>query len=334
MIIFGQGAIRCHPYALTEIRAASDSNADRASVEFDRALMGHAVFSLGNGMRALLHGLTGSSLAKAPGSVGPELQHYYSHLTRFSAAFALLADISLLVLGGGLKRKERLSARLGDILSMLYLSSAVLKRFKDDGAPAADKPLLHWSLQDTLYRMQQAFDGLLDNFPAGTVTRRFLRFIVFPLGMPFSPPSDELSHQIAKLMLSPGEARDRLTAGIYLPISDDEPLSVLEQALQCEVVCEAVEARLRAAVKTGQIPAQGDEKIAYALKQRVITPSEMELMGKMKSLRHRVIMVDDFPPDFNETSGETRDASSAAPSSLPDAGAEAAADAAQPMENT
>jgi acyl-CoA dehydrogenase len=334
MIIFGQGAIRCHPYALTEIMAANDSNAARASVEFDRALMGHAVFSLGNGTRALLHGLTGSSLAKAPGSVGPELQHYYSHLTRFSAAFALLADVSLLTLGGGLKRKERLSARLGDILSMLYLSSAVLKRFKDDGAPPADKPLLHWSLQDALYRMQQAFDGLLDNFPGRAVTRGFLRFIVFPLGMPFSPPSDELGHQIAKLMLSPGEARDRLTAGIYLPVSDDEPLSVLEQALQCDVVCETVEARLRAAVKTGQIPAQGDEKIAYALKQRVITPSEMELMGKMKSLRRRVIMVDDFPPDFDETSGELEEAPDAAPLSLPDAPAEAAADTGQAVENT
>jgi acyl-CoA dehydrogenase len=333
MIIFGQGAIRCHPYALTEIRAASDSNAVRASVEFDRALMGHAVFSLGNGTRALLHGLTGSSLAKAPGSVASELQRYYSHLTRFSAAFALLADISLLVLGGGLKRKERLSARLGDILSMLYLSSAVLKRFKDDGAPEADKPLLYWSLDDALYRMQQAFDGLLDNFPARAVTRRFLRFLVFPLGMPFSPPSDELGHQIARLMLSPGEARDRLTAGIYLPVSGDEPLSVLEQALQCDVVCEAVEAKLRAAVKTGQIPAQGDEKIAYALKQRVITNAELELMSEMKSLRRRVITVDDFPPDFDEASGEPEDPD-AAPSSLPDVPVEETANTAQPMENT
>jgi acyl-CoA dehydrogenase len=181
--------------------------------------------------------------------------------------------------------------------------------------------------------MQQAFDGLLDNFPGRTVTRGLLRFIVFPLGMPFSPPSDELGHQIAKLMLSPGEARDRLTAGIYLPESDDEPLSVLEQALQCEVVCETVEARLRAAVKTGQVPAQGDEKIAYALKQRVITPSEMELMGKMKSLRRRAIMVDDFSPGFDEASEKPEPIPNAAPLSLPDTPAEAEADTAQPMES-
>ena len=298
MIIFGQGAIRCHPYVLKEIRAANNGNLARGSVEFDHALMGHIVFSMGNGIRSLLHGLTGGYLASAPGSVGPEVHGYYSQLTRFSAAFALLADISLLVLGGSLKRKERLSARLGDILSMLYLCSATLKRFKDDDRPAADLPLLHWSIQDALYRMQQAFDGLLDNFPGRVFGARLLRFLVFPLGKSFSPPSDELGHKVAKLMLAPGEARDRLTAGIYMPASADEPLNVLEQALQCAVVSEAVETKLRAAVKAGRIPAQRDEKITAALKQRVITANELELMGKMDHLRRRVIMVDDFPPDF------------------------------------
>ena len=298
MIIFGQGAIRCHPYVLREIRAANDSNAARALVEFDRALMGHIVFSIGNGARSLLHGLTGGHLASAPGSVGPEVHGYYSQLTRFSAAFALLADISMLVLGGSLKRKERLSARLGDILSMLYLCSAALKRFKDDDRPTADLPLLHWSMRDALYRMQEAFDGLLGNFPGGAVGRWLLRFLVFPMGKSFSPPSDELGHQVAKLMLTPGEARDRLTAGIYMPESADEPLGALEQALRCAVVSEAVETKLSAAVKAGRIPAQREEKIAAALKQRVITTNELELMGKMEALRRRVIMVDDFPPDF------------------------------------
>jgi acyl-CoA dehydrogenase len=298
MIIFGQGAIRCHPYVLKEIHAANNSNVARASVEFDQALTGHVVFSMGNGIRSLLHGLTGGYLANAPGSVGPEVHGYYSQLTRFSAAFALLADISLLVLGGSLKRKERLSARLGDILSMLYLCSATLKRFKDDDRPAADLPLLHWAMQDALYRMQQAFDGLLDNFPGRVLGTRLLRFLVFPLGKSFSPPSDELGHKVAKLMLAPGEARDRLTAGIYMPASADEPLNVLEQALQCAVVSEAVETKLRAAVKAGRIPAQRDEKISAALKQRVITTNELELMGKMDDLRRRVIMVDDFPADF------------------------------------
>ncbi|HEY6044705.1 MAG TPA: acyl-CoA dehydrogenase [Nitrosospira sp.] len=298
MIIFGQGAIRCHPYVLKEIRAANDGNSAWASVSFDQALMGHVGFTASNCMRSLLHGLTGASLASAPGSVGPETQRYYSQLTRFSAAFAFIADVSMLVLGGSLKRKERLSARLGDILSMLYLCSAALKRFKDDGRPVADAPLLHWSMQDALFRMQEAFDGLLENFPARAAVKRLLRFLIFPLGKPFSPPSDAIGHKVATLMLTPGEARDRLTAGIYMPASPDEPLNILEQALQCAVVSEAVEVKLRAAVKTGQINAQADDEIAEALKQRVITNSELELMGKMKSLRRRVIMVDDFPPDF------------------------------------
>ncbi|SEP39068.1 acyl-CoA dehydrogenase [Nitrosovibrio sp. Nv6] len=302
MIIFGQGAIRCHPYLLKEIQAANDADAVRASVQFDRAFSGHVAFTLGNGLRTLLHGLTGGTLAIAPGSEGPETQRYYSQLMRFSAAFAFLADISLLILGGTLKRKERISARLGDILSMLYLCSATLKRYKDDGRPAADLPLLHWAMQDALYRMQQAFEGLLDNFPGSVVAGRALRFMIFPWSKPFSPPSDKLGHEVAKLMLSPGEARDRLTAGIYLPASADEPLGILEQALQCAMVCDAVEAKLRAAVKTGRIPAQGDERIEAALKQRVITASELELMGEMKSLRRRVIMVDDFPPDFDGAS--------------------------------
>jgi acyl-CoA dehydrogenase len=312
MIIFGQGAIRCHPYLLKEIDAANDSNAVRASKHFDQALAGHVAYTLSNGVRTFLHGLTGGTLASAPGSVAPETQRYYSQLTRFSAAFAFLGDISLLTLGGALKRKERISARLGDILSMLYLCSAALKRFEDDGRPAVDLPLLHWSVQDALYRMQQAFEGLLDNFPGSAAAARLLRFMVFPLGTAFSPPSDKLSHDVASLMLSPGEARDRLTEGIFIPDSADEPLSILEQALQCAVVCEAVEAKLRAAVKAGRIPAEGEAKIAAALKQRVITANELELMAGMKSLRRRVVMVDDFPPDFGTTSAPRADSAPAA----------------------
>jgi acyl-CoA dehydrogenase len=313
MIIFGQGAIRCHPYLLREISAANDRNAERASQHFDKALAGHVAYTLSNGARTFLHGLTGGTLASAPGSVAPETQRYYSQLTRFSAAFALLADISLLTLGGALKRKERISARLGDILSMLYLCSAALKRFEDDGRPIADLPLLHWSVQDALYRMQLAFEGLLNNFPGKAATASFLRFIVFPLGTAFSPPSDKVSHEVAKLMLSAGEARDRLTEGIFIPDSADEPLNVLEQALQCAEVCDAVEAKLRAAVKTGRIPAEGEEKISAALKQRVITSNELELMAGMKSLRRRVIMVDDFPPDFGRNSTASAESAPAAP---------------------
>ncbi len=299
MMIFGQGAIRCHPYVLKEIQAANDSNTARAALEFDQTLMGHVAFSAGNSLRSLLHGLTGASLADAPSNAAPELQHYYRQLSRFSAAFALVADISMLALGGALKRKEKLSARLGDMLSLLYLCSATLKRFEDDGRPAADLPLLHWSIQDALYHLQQAFDGLLDNFP-NRIAAWTLRLLVFPLGKPYSPPTDDLGHKVATLLLEPGEARARLTAGIYVPTSADEPLGVLEQALQCAVVCEMAEAKVRAAVKAGLISAQGDEKIAAALQQGIITAVEAESLQQMKSLRRSVIMVDDFPADFGK----------------------------------
>jgi acyl-CoA dehydrogenase len=309
LIIFGQGAIRCHPYLLKEIRAAGDSDTKRGLVEFDKALARHFVFTVGNGLRSLMHGLTSGRFAKAPLNTDPEVQDYYSQLTRCSASFAFLADISLLVLGGALKRRERLSARLGDILSLLYLCSAVLKRFNDDRRPPSDLPLLHWCMQDALYRVQQAFDGVLDNFPATGFTRHVLRFMVFPLGKPFSPPTDELEHQIARLMLAPGDARDRLTAGIYMPTVKDEPLNILEQALQRAVSCEATEAKLRTAIKSGQIPAQEEESIEVALKQRIITSTELEILKKMGDLRRRVIMVDDFPSDFGSSSKTTEAAS-------------------------
>lgn len=143
--------------------------------------MAHLSFSVGNSLRSLFHGLTGSSLAGAPLNVAPEVRHYYQQLSRLSAAFALAADISMLALGGSLKRKEKLSARLGDILSLLYLCSATLKRFEDDARPASDLPLLNWSIQDALYHLQQAFDGLLNNFP-NRLAAWVLRALIFPLG--------------------------------------------------------------------------------------------------------------------------------------------------------
>lgn len=297
LIIFGQGALRCHPYILKEIHAANDSDAVRALQEFDRALIGHIAFSFSNGVRCLLYGLTGASLASPPNNASAKMAGYYRQLTRFSTAFALVADVSMLVLGGSLKRKEKLSARLGDILSMLYLCSASLKRFEDDGRPASDLPLLHWAIQDALYRMQLAFIGLLDNFPI-RIAAWNLRLLVFPLGKPFSPPSDELGHEVVKVMMAPGEARDRLTAGIYLPTSANEPLGILELALQCAQACEGANAKIRTAVKAGQVSERDDEKITEALDQGVITTTEAESLKKMKSLRRRVIMVDDFLPDF------------------------------------
>jgi len=299
LIIFGQGAIRCHPYILKEIDAANNSDDTQALQEFDQALTGHLSFSFNNGFRCLLYGLSGGALAKAPSiPFSEEIAGYYRQLTRFSTAFALAADVSMLILGGSLKRKEKLSARLGDILSMLYLCSATLKRFEDDGRPASDLPLLQWSIQDALYRMQLAFYGLLDNFPNRIMAWK-LRFLIFPLGRAFSPPSDELGHKVVKILMTSGETRDRLTKNIYIPDSDNEPLGVLEQALQCAEKCKEANTKVRSAVKAGSITAQDNEKIAEALKQGIISDAEAKSLQEMETLRRQVIMVDDFPPDFS-----------------------------------
>jgi acyl-CoA dehydrogenase len=299
MIIFGQGAMRCHPYLLKEVNAAHDKNPERASLAFDEALIGHVKFTLRNTFNSLFYGLFGDNLKhNAPENCLPETAVYYRQLARFSASFAYIADIGLMRLGGSLKRKERLSARLGDILSMLYLCSATLKRFEDDGRPSADLPLLHWSMQDALYRMEQAFDEFLQNFPGHRVVVWLVSVLVFPLGKRCKPPTDALAHEIARLMMEPGAVRDRLTAGVYLPSADNEPLADLEQALQCAIQCSPIEAKLREAAKLHQITAKGEEKIAQALQLKVITAEEADLLNKMRNLRSRVVRVDDFPPDF------------------------------------
>ena len=299
LIIFGQGAIRCHPYILKEIDAANNNDDNLALQDFDQALTGHLAFSVNNGFRCLLYGLSGGALAKGPNiPFSEEIAGFYRQLTRFSTAFALAADVSLLILGGSLKRKEKLSARLGDILSMLYLCSAALKRFEDDGRPATDLPLLQWSIQDALYQMQLAFYGLLDNFPNRIMAWK-LRLLIFPLGGAFSPPSDELGHKVVKILMTPGDTRDRLTKNIYIPDSDNEPLGVLEQALQYTEKCKEANLKIRTAVKAGHVTAQGNEKISEALDQNVITDTEAKSLHKMSSLRRSVIMVDDFPSDFS-----------------------------------
>lgn len=309
MIIFGQGALRCHPYLLKEVNAAHDKNPDSASMAFDEALIGHAKFTLRNTANSFVYALFGNHIKdNAPESATPETATYYRQLARFSASFACIADIGLMRLGGSLKRKERLSARLGDILSMLYLCSATLKRFEDDGRPDSDLPLLHWCMQDAIYRMQQAFDEFLANIPGHFTFVGLLRILVFPLGKRCKPPVDALTHEVARLMMVPGAVRDRLTAGIHVPTAEHEPMADLEQALRCVIECGAIEAKLREAVKLHKITDHGDGQIAQALQLNVITAEEASLLEKLKDLRSKVIKVDDFRPDLESETKDLRNA--------------------------
>ena len=298
LIIFGQGAIRSHPYVLREMRAAKEMKGAAASIEFDDALTAHIGHTISNGVRAFLHGLTRAMFATAPLSAAPETRHYYRQVTRLSTAFAFLADVSMLAMGGALKRKEKISGRLGDVLSMMYLVSATLKRYEDQGRLKADLPLVRWSVRDALYSAQEAIDQVLSNFPIKALATA-LRWTIFPLGTPFRPPLDSRNHECARIALEPGAARDRLTAGIYLPKGEADATGVLETAFLAAVACEPIEKKFRAAVKSGALaPRAGADTAQLARDQGVITPEEYAQWQKKEALRKRVIMVDDFPQDF------------------------------------
>ena len=292
LIIFGQGAVRAHPYVLKEIKAAHDPDKKKALQDFDEALWGHVSFSLCNAMRALLFGLSGGRGIHVP--TDAPTSRYFQQLTRYSSAFAFAADVSMLILGGTLKRKEKLSARLGDVLSNMYLCSATLKRFEDDGRPESDLPLLHWAMQDGLYRIQEAFDGVLQNFPSRPAAW-LLRRLIFPLGKCAVPPSDELGHRVASLMLQPGEARDRLTRDMFISKDEKDAVGALEAALLSTLQCEPVQAVVAKARKEGKLKSRDEqEQIAEAGKLGIITAEQVAMLVRDYALRRKVIMVNDF----------------------------------------
>jgi acyl-CoA dehydrogenase len=296
LIIFGQGAIRAHPYVLREMRAAKEMTGAEASREFDDAFTSHIGHVIRNGVRTLVYGLTHAAFAPVPKSASPELAHYYRNVSRLSAAFAFLADVSMLAMGGALKRKEKISGRLGDVLSMMYLVSATLKRY-EDARVKEDLPLVRWSVRDALYHAQQAIDQVLSNFPMKWMAT-MLRWTIFPLGTPWRPPLDSRNRECAAIALQPGNARDRLTAGMYVPKGDDVT-GRLEQAFVAAIACEAIDEKLRKAVKKGKVVASPGADIgALARDAGLITPDEYAQWQKKETLRKGVIKVDDFPQDF------------------------------------
>jgi len=299
LIIFGQGAIRCHPYVLKEMLATRNPDRAQAARDFDRALWGHVGFTVTNAVRALVMGLTGSHWVRVPLDAAAENRRYFQQLTRFSAMFAFLSDVSMLVLGGGLKRREKLSARLGDILSLMYLVSATLKRYEDEGRQAADKPLLDWAVWDAMFKAQNAFEGVISNYPSRAAAW-LLRRILFPLGRPYVGPSDRLGHEVAKLLLAPSATRDRLTAGMYVTKGETDIIGKLEAALAAAIAAEPIERKLRDARDSGRIAGETGEDLAKAaLAAGVIAADEQAQLARAARLRDEVIRVDDFPPDLS-----------------------------------
>jgi len=304
LIIFGQGAVRCHPYVLPEMQAVQNPDAIRGLVDFDRALFGHIGYTIKNGLRSFWHAITGSRTVSVP-DVAPETRRYYQQLTRFSAAFAYIADISMLVMGGDLKRKEKLSARMGDILAQMYLISATLKRYESEGRQAADAPLMHWAIWDAMYRAQEAFEGVIANYP-NRFFAYWLHKVIFPFGHPYVVPSDRVGHEIAKILITPGAARDRLTADCFIPTDIEDPVGAIEQAVAATLAAEPIETKIREAQKAGRFDNNPDANVRdianVAFKQGVITAPEFEIVRRRNQLRDIVVRVDDFPYDFGVAS--------------------------------
>lgn len=295
LIIFGQGAVRAHPYVLKEIQAAHEQDAKKAVRNFDEAFFGHISFSLSNAVRTFAYAITGGRLIAVP--TEGQTHRYYQQMTRYASAFAFASDIAMLSLGGALKRREKLSARLGDVLSQLYICSATLKKFEDDGRPEEDMPLMQWAMDDALFRIQTAFDGVLQNFP-NRFFALLMRALIFPLGQCRRPPSDELGHQVASLLMKPGAARDRLTAGMYVPSDEADAMGALEASLASTLVCEPLQAELEKARKEGKLKSRDElELIAEARDKGLLTPEQALQLERDYALRRQVIMVDDFAPE-------------------------------------
>ncbi|MEC9408279.1 MAG: acyl-CoA dehydrogenase [Pseudomonadota bacterium] len=292
MMIFGQGAIRCHPYVLSEMDAVNDEDAQRGLENFDRAFMGHMGHIATAKARSLVLGLTGSRLASAPVS-GPTAI-YYKRLARYSANLALLSDVAMALLGGTLKFREGISARLGDVLSALFIGSAVLKQYQDDGRPEADLPLVQWMLDDLCHSIEDRLDGVLNHLPMQPVMWG-LRMVIFPLGRRARAADDGTNAQVARLMMEPGDTMRRLSAAVYRPTEIAHPLGVLRQAHAAVLDTEALETKLVKAYKKGELKhPHPRERIDEAEQAGLVTADEAAALRKAWELVAEVVRVDEF----------------------------------------
>lgn len=295
LIIFGQGAVRCHPFVLKEMNAARNPNHDQGVREFDRALMGHVGFAISNAVRSIVMALTFARFTKVP-QTGPS-SRYFQHINRYSASFALAADVAMLALGGYLKKKESLSARLGDVLSSMYLASMVLKHHENEGRQAADLPLVEWACRSLLYQAQEQLHLFLRNFPNRPLAA-FMRLVIFPRGLTYFAPSDRLGREIVDLIVNPTESRERLSAYIYKTLEPSNPLALLQEALVLSASAEPLEKRIRVdGVKTGRVTALDlPGQIAQSLHCCILSEAEAALLRDYDAKVLELVNVDDFAP--------------------------------------
>ena len=291
MIIFGQGVIRAHPCLLKEMNAVSGVANSQARRDFDNALFAHVGYTFSNLVRSLLLALTGSRMTLAP--VRGQHARYFRQLTRMSAAFAFVADSILIVMGGKFKFKEKLSGRLADVLIHLFMASAMLKRFEDNGRPDQDLPLLMWGMEDSLYRIQQGLMGVTRNFPIpilGTVVRKFL----FPLGLPYNGPTDKTVKAVARLLLDENESRDRLINGVFISDRDDATGRV-NKAFHLVLEAAPAERAIKNAFEQAVNFVNYESLVKRATESGVITEEQATTVRQAQEATARVIAVDDFP---------------------------------------
>jgi len=292
LIIFGQGAMRCHPFVLRELHAAQDTDEERGLREFDDALLSHVGYAISNLARSFVMALTHAKFSRVP--LNTPTRRYYQNINRYSAAFALASDFAMLTLGGKLKIRELLSARLGDVLSSMYLASTVLKHFENQGRRAADLPLVEWSVRTLMYHAQEQLHGFLRNFPNRPVAV-FLRCCIFPRGRTYSAPSDELARKVVDVITHTGEARERLSMQAYTTVEPGNPLGQLQRALELSEELAPLETKLRQARKEGLLRSDYfGHQIDEAEQAEVISKAEAARLHDFHEQVRELLAVDDF----------------------------------------
>ena len=288
LIIFGQGVIRCHPFVLKEI----ESTRAEDIAAFDKAFWGHTSFFLSNWAKSILFSITDGYFLKAPGSI--YTKRYYQLIHRYSANLAYLSDFCMTALGADLKRKEKISARLGDVVSHLYMVSAVLHRFENDGEPKHDKDLLDWSCQYLFKQTEDALHGVITNMPV-TWQRLLLKLFIQPFGQYRKKPNDELGHRVANMLITENETRERLAKSVFLDPLPNCPLGRVEDAFKKICAVADIEKKLSKGIKKGDITSLGVlEQIEEAESKDIISADEAKKLLAAEHARQEVIAVDDF----------------------------------------
>lgn len=280
LIIYGQGGVRAHPYLLKEIQAAAQEDKNKAAKDLTKLLTQHVLTTVWHTFRAFAFGFTGG-LGTATPTDTKETQKYYRRINRLSAIFRVTSDMTYAFVGGGLKRKEGLSSKMGDILANMYLASATLKHYETRGAQQDEIPLMQWATEKALYDAETALKDVLDNYP-NRFAAALLKVISMPIGGWHKKPNDRMTHEAARTITQPGALRDRLTSGVYIPQDENDKYGELEAAFSAATEAYPLEKKLAAALHKGEA--------------NPLTAAERAIVDRAEELRQRVIAVDHFDP--------------------------------------